>query len=131
GVLVRLQLGGGRQFAVLQEIGDLEERALGGQLLDRIAPVEENALLAVDVADLGTGLGSVGESPIEGDEPGLCAESPDVDGHVSLRTDLGRQRDFAIFVPEDGFGHGLPFVQCSCFWAASMIRWASWCGTSS
>ena len=51
-VEVRL-LGGGRQFAVEQQIAGLEEVAVLGQLLDRIAAIEQDAFVAVDIGDLG------------------------------------------------------------------------------
>ena len=47
-VLLRL----GRQFAVEQEIADLEEVAVLGELVDRIAAVQQNAFVAVDEGDL-------------------------------------------------------------------------------
>ena len=43
----------GRQLAVEQQVADLEEVAVLGQLLDRIAAIEQDALVAVDVGDLG------------------------------------------------------------------------------
>ena len=45
-------LRGGRQFAVQEQVAGLEEIAVLGELVDRIAPVEEHALVAVDVGDL-------------------------------------------------------------------------------
>src|SRR6266852_2103809 len=42
-----------RQFAVEQEVGDLEEIALVGQFLDRIAAIHQDALVAVDIGDAG------------------------------------------------------------------------------
>src|SRR6266436_10334971 len=42
---------GGRQLPVEQEIGDLEEVAFGGKLLDRVSPVEQYALIAINVGD--------------------------------------------------------------------------------
>ena len=44
--LVELRLG--RQLAVDQQVGDLEVGGLLGELLDRIAAVLEDALVAVD-----------------------------------------------------------------------------------
>ncbi len=46
-----LVLFGGRELAVDQQVGDLEVGRLFGELLDRIAAVSEDALLAVDVGD--------------------------------------------------------------------------------
>ena len=46
-----LQLGGRRQLALQKEPRDLEERRLLGQLLDRVTPVFEDPLVAVDERD--------------------------------------------------------------------------------
>ena len=46
-------LRGGRQFAVEQQVAGLEEVAVLGEVLDRIAAIEQDALVAVDVGDLG------------------------------------------------------------------------------
>ena len=47
-------LGRGRQFAFeKEEIAGLEEVAMFGDLLDRIAAIQQNALIAVDIGDLG------------------------------------------------------------------------------
>ena len=43
----------GRQFAVQQQVAGLQEVAVLGQLLDRVAAIEQDALVAVDVGDLG------------------------------------------------------------------------------
>ena len=40
-----------RQFAVDQQVADLEKVALRGQLFDRVAAVAENALFAVEKGD--------------------------------------------------------------------------------
>src|SRR6202158_90339 len=44
-------LGGIGQLTVNQEVGDLEEGAAFGQLLDRIAAIAEDAALAIDEGD--------------------------------------------------------------------------------
>ena len=46
-------LRGRRQFAIEQEIASLEKVAVLGQLLDRIAAIEQDAFVAVDKSDLG------------------------------------------------------------------------------
>src|SRR5664280_1224649 len=50
-VLPDVVLGRARQLALQQEIGDFEEGRLLGQLLDRIAPVAEDPLVAVEEGD--------------------------------------------------------------------------------
>ena len=47
----RLLLRRGRQLAEQDQVRGLEEVALLGELLDRIAAVEQDALVAVDVGD--------------------------------------------------------------------------------
>ena len=47
----RIELGRGGQLAVQQQVGRLEEGAPFGQLLDRVSPVAQDALVAVDEAD--------------------------------------------------------------------------------
>ena len=46
-------LRGGRQLAVEQQITGFEEVAVLGQIVDRIAAIEQHAFVAVDVGDLG------------------------------------------------------------------------------
>ena len=47
----RRQLLRARQFALLQEVGHLEEAAVLGELLDRVASIEQDPGVAVDVGD--------------------------------------------------------------------------------
>ena len=61
----------GRQFAVHQEVGDLEIAGLLGQLLDRIAAVLEDAFVAVDVGDRRSARGGVEEGRVVDRDPGL------------------------------------------------------------
>ena len=79
-VEIRL-LRGGRQFAVEQQVAGLEEVAVLGQLLDRIAAIEQDAFVAVDIGDLGLAACRRGEAGIVGEHPGLAVELGDVD-HV-------------------------------------------------
>jgi hypothetical protein len=47
GVLV-----GGRQLAIEDEIGGLQERAVLGQILDLVAAMQQDSLVAIDIGDL-------------------------------------------------------------------------------
>ena len=60
--LVQLRLV--RQLAVHEQVGDLEVRRLLGELLDRIAAVLEDALVAVDVGDRRSTRGRVHEGRV-------------------------------------------------------------------
>jgi hypothetical protein len=64
-----LRLGG--QLAVEQQPGDLEERRLRRQLLDRIPPIAKDSLLTVDEGDRGGALRGIAEPSVEGDETEL------------------------------------------------------------
>ena len=69
----------GRQFAVEQQVAGLEEVAVLGELLDRVAAIEQDALVAVDIGDLGLAAAGRGEAGIVGEHPGLGVELADVD----------------------------------------------------
>jgi hypothetical protein len=72
-------LGGGRQFAVEQQVTGLEEIAVLGQIVDRIAAIEQNALVAVDIGNLGFAGAGRGETRIVGEDAGLGVQLRDVD----------------------------------------------------
>ena len=64
-----LELGGGRQLAEDQQVGDLEEGRALAELLDRVAAVFEDPGVAVDVGDRGAAGGRVGEGRVVGHHP--------------------------------------------------------------
>ena len=115
-LLERGQLVGARQLAVDEQVGDLEERGLAGQLLDRVAAVAQDALVAVDVRDLGLARGGVHEAGVHGDQAGVAQQGRDDDAVVavggrhdgqvsrgSVDDQLDRRADCRI-----GSGHELP-----------------------
>ena len=77
-------LGRGRQLAVEQQVARLEEIAVLGQLLDRIAAIEKDALVTIDVGDLRLAGGGRGEAGIVGEHSRLAVELRNVD---DARTD--------------------------------------------
>ena len=91
-----------RQLAVEQQVAGLEEVAVLGELLDRVAAIEQDALVAVDEGDLGLAGGGRGEARIVGEAPGVAVERADVD-------DVGAERALA-----DG---KVPALAC---------RWSAW-----
>src|SRR6185295_3204715 len=68
-----LLLGPGRQLALQEQVGRLQERALLRELLDRVAAVVEDALVPVDERDAALAGGGVGESRVVGHETGVVA----------------------------------------------------------
>ncbi len=88
-----LLLGGGRQLAVQQEVGGLHEIAVLGQLLDRIAAVEQLALVAVDIGDLGLAAARGGKAGIEGEMAEIGVKPPDVHHLGAQRPRQQRQLD--------------------------------------
>ncbi len=68
-----------RQLAVKQEMAGLEEVAMLGQLLDRVAAIEQHALVTIDIGDLRLAARRRGEAGVVGEHPGLRIELRDVD----------------------------------------------------
>ena len=69
----------GRQFAVEQQVAGLQEVAVFGELLDRIAAVFQDAGVAVDIGDLRLAAAGGGEAGVVGEHPRLRVELADVD----------------------------------------------------
>ena len=61
-----VELAAGREFAEVEQVGHLEKAALLGQLLDRIAAVAQDALVAVDEGDAALAGRGVHEARIVG-----------------------------------------------------------------
>ena len=92
-------LAGGRQFAVKQEVAGLEEIAVFGEIGDRIAAIEQDAFVAVDIGDLGFAARRRGEAGIVSEDAGLGVELADVqhlgtDGAVVDGKTVGLVADF-------------------------------------
>jgi len=68
------------QLAVQEQIGDLEKTRLGRELLDRIAPIEQDPVLAVDVGDGAVATGGGHETGVVREDPGLLVERGDIRG---------------------------------------------------
>ena len=125
-------LRGGRQFAVEQEVAGLEEVAVLGQLLDRIAAIEQDAFVAVDIGDLRLAAARRGVAGIVGEHPGLGVELADVDDRGADRSLVDRERLFLVADDElPGFdvGAGLRIHDSSprlCRPADRTPRWMRW-----
>jgi hypothetical protein len=69
-----LELLGGRQLTVQQQVGDLEEGRVLGELLDRVAPVLEDAGVTVDVGDRAAAGRGVDEPRVVGRQARLAVD---------------------------------------------------------
>jgi hypothetical protein len=78
------KLRGGGQLAVDEQVGDLQEGRLLGELLDRITAVTQDPRITVDVRDRRGARGRVDEAGIVRDVPGLLQERTDIDAGRAL-----------------------------------------------
>ena len=107
-------LRGGRQFAVEQEVTRLQEIPVLGELLNRIAAIEQDTLVAIDIGDLGLTAGRGGESRVIGEHPALAVKLRNVDDVGTDRAGINRHvpviitdRQCAGFILGAGLGvHG-------------------------
>ena len=80
-------LGGVGQLTVQQQVAGFHEVAVGGQLLDGVAAVQQLALVAIDVGDGGLARGGGQETRVVGEHAGLgieLADIHDIRPHVAL-----------------------------------------------
>ncbi|MNI49050.1 hypothetical protein D3C73_1036460 [compost metagenome] len=78
-----LQLLGARALAVDQQVGHFDVARLLRQLLDRVAAIQQHALVAVDVGDGRLATGRRGETGIVGEIPRFLGQLRDVDAVVA------------------------------------------------
>src|SRR6185503_4924972 len=93
------ELLGGGQVAVDEEVADLGEGGLLGDLLDPVAAVAQDALLAVDEGDRALAGAGVAVAGVEGDGARLRAQRGDVDPHLALAAH--DDRELVLFAVED------------------------------
>ena len=79
------ELGRPRELTVGEQVGDLEEGRVLGELVDRVAAVEQHALVAVDVGDGRLARGGVHEAGVDRDRAGLLEEGRHDDAVVAHR----------------------------------------------
>ena len=92
-----------RQFAVEQQVAGLQEVAVLGELLDRIAAIEQDALVAVDIGDLGFAARRRREAGVVGEHAALVVELGDVQHVRADRAVVDRKIPILI---ADGEGAG-------------------------
>ena len=82
-VLELAELGLGRQVAIDQQVGDFEETRVLGQLLNRIAAIQQHALVAVDERDRTAARRCRHETRVVGEVAGVLVELADVDRRIA------------------------------------------------
>src|SRR3546814_10144606 len=91
-----------------------------GQLVDRIAAVEQDALVAVDIGDRGFAACRGGEAGVVGEGAGLAVERADVD---DLRAHRSREHVIIVALPAEGeAGLFVRHAYCSLFVILSSRR---------
>jgi hypothetical protein len=102
------------KLAVVEEISHLDERTLCRQLLDGIAAIQQDALIAIDVGDTAFGTGRRHETRIESENTVVFVESANV---YDVRADgPGAHRQGARFARGEIFkfevlgSHGVKIV---------------------
>lgn len=99
------------QFAVQQQVADFQEAGLLGQFVDRVAAVQQHALVAVDEGDLAFAGCGGGEPRVVGEDVGLRIELADIDDRRAVRATLHRELDrFAVDFELRRIAHGTPFA---------------------
>ncbi len=79
------------QLVVQEQVGHLDEQAARGQVLDGVAAVQEQPLVAVQVGDRAAAGGGVLVAGVEHGVAGVLQEAADVDGPVALHPFDDRQ----------------------------------------
>src|ERR1700722_20360682 len=96
----------GRQLSIQEQVAGLEEIAVLSELVDWVAPVEEHALVAVDIGDLGFRARGRGKARVVSEHARLGVELAYVDHRRANGAFADRQFDgFSIHV-ECGGGRG-------------------------
>ena len=103
-----LQLGLGRQLSILEEPDDFEKGRVLGQLLDQVAAVVEDTLVATDVGDRRLALGGVCESPVDRGEPEIGPEPADVRCELTLDALHHIEASLLVAVADEGISHSSP-----------------------
>ena len=91
-----------RKLTVHQQVGNLEEAGLLGQLLDRVAAVQQYAGVAIDVGDRRLAAGSGTVARVIGEAPGFLRQLGDVDAGLAEDRLQHRQGDRRV---AGGKGH--------------------------
>ena len=111
------------ELPVEQEVRDLDEGRLLRELLDGVAAVAQDALLAVEEGDRAGGGGGVQEAGVERHEAGAGPQLRDVDPALLLRSHGERElQGLAVVVQGDVRHRTIPLKRCGCGVGSGRIR---------
>ena len=117
-----------RQFAVDQQVADLDEGRLLGELLDRVTAIAQDPRVAVDVGDGALGGRRVDEAVVEGRVTGLGQQwaQRDAVGPFGGVDDFQVQLSTRVIEGGGvvGCGHGNPFA-LACEWLARLVAYSA------
>ncbi len=106
-------------IAVLQQIGHFQEVALFGQLFDRVAAIQQLALVAVDEGNLRLAACRRQEAGIVREQTGFAAQGTDIDTIIAMGRRHDREIDGSLSVDAQNclaFGrHGVNPLYRLCF----------------
>ncbi len=88
------------QLAVQQQMADFHKRRMRGELVDRVAAIEQDALVAVDEGDVALAARGRGEAGIVGEEVRIVVEFADIDDVGTLAARIGRKLIGLVHVGE-------------------------------
>ncbi len=97
----RVVLAAGRELAVEQQVAGLDEAAELCELVDRIAAIEQDAVVAIDEGDLRLAACRRSEARVVGEAAGILIERVDVD-HVGPERPLTDRKLVTGAVDQDG-----------------------------
>src|SRR5215471_2154742 len=104
-------LGGGRKFAIKQEIAGLQKIPVLGKLLDRITAIEQYSLITIYIGDFGFAARSRREARIVRENIGLGVEPRDVD-HIRPDSAFIHGKRVILVTKSQSAALGVSTVKC-------------------
>ena len=110
GLFKAVEFGGGWQVAVQDEEGGFQEGRVLGKLFNGVSAVAQNAVVAVDVGDLGFARSGVDESGVKHDVAGAPEQTSYVIASLTIGgLNLWKVEILVIVDKTRGLGHDIPF----------------------
>src|SRR5476649_2316794 len=90
------------EFAMQQQVADLEKMRMLRQLVDRIAAIKENALVAIDKCDVAFAACRRRETRIVSEYVRVTVQLADIEDFRAFRAAKGRKLEGFVFVSQSG-----------------------------